>query len=85
MHNNVIIRPATPDDVTLLFNLITALAEYEKLSQLVTGNAELLKKHLFSDRPFAEAILAEKDGLAVGFALFFYNYSTFLTKPVIYL
>lgn len=85
MKNNVIIRPVTPDDVTLLFELINALAEYEKLSGLVTGNVDLLKKHLFSDRPFAEAILAEKDGLGVGFALFFYNYSTFLTKPGIYL
>jgi len=65
--------------------LIQALAEYEKLSHAVTGNAEALKEHLFGSRPYVEAILAEYAGQAVGFALFFTNYSTFLTQPGIYL
>ncbi|NER32961.1 MAG: GNAT family N-acetyltransferase [Oscillatoria sp. SIO1A7] len=80
-----IIRPATRDDVPVLFELIKALAEYEKLSHAVTGSAEVLAEHLFGERPCAEAILAESDGQKVGYALFFYNYSTFLTKPGIYL
>lgn len=79
------IRPATPEDIPVLFQLIQALAEYEKLTHLVTGTAEALNSHLFGDRPHAEAILAELDGLSVGFALFFPNYSTFLTKPGLYL
>jgi len=79
------LRPATPADVLLLFSLIQALAEYEKLSHAVTGNAEALKEHLFGSRPYVEAILAEYAGQAVGFALFFTNYSTFLTQPGIYL
>jgi GNAT superfamily N-acetyltransferase len=79
------LRPATPNDVPALFQLIKALAEYEKLSHAVTGSEDQLREHLFGDRPFAEAILAEWEGQAVGFALFFYNYSTFLTKPGIYL
>lgn len=69
----------------MLFSLIQALAEYEKLSHAVTGNAEALKEHLFGSRTYVEAILAEYAGQAVGFALFFTNYSTFLTQPGIYL
>ena len=78
-------RTATPADVPAIFELIQALAEYEKLSHAVTGSPELLKEHLFSERPFAEAIVAEYEGKVVGFGLFFHNYSTFLTRPGIYL
>lgn len=69
----------------MLFELIQALAEYENLSHAVTGNADALSEHLFGSRPYVEAILAESAGEAVGFALFFTNYSTFLTQPGIYL
>ncbi len=79
------LRPATPADVPVLFDLILALAEYEKLSHAVVGSADALKEHLFGAKPYVEAILAEYGGQAVGFALFFHNYSTFLTKPGIYL
>ncbi|HEY9641270.1 MAG TPA: GNAT family N-acetyltransferase [Coleofasciculaceae cyanobacterium] len=79
------IRAAQPDDVTTLFSLIQALAQYEKLTHQVTGNEALLHLHLFGDRPCIEAVLAESQGESVGFALFFTNYSTFLTKPGIYL
>lgn len=79
------IRSATPQDVPSIFSLIKALAEYEKLSHLVTGNESELESHLFGDKPVIEAIVAETQTQIVGFALFFYNYSTFLTKPGIYL
>ncbi|WP_407646678.1 GNAT family N-acetyltransferase [Gloeocapsopsis crepidinum] len=79
------LRPATPDDVSVLFHLIQALAEYEKLTHAVTGSAEALEEHLFSAQPYVEAIIAEVQGKAAGFALFFHNYSTFLTQPGIYL
>lgn len=79
------IRPANPDDVTAIFELIKALAEYEKLSHRLTGNRDSLQEHLFGTNPYVEAIVAESDRLVVGFALFFPNYSTFLTKPGIYL
>ncbi|WP_353929752.1 GNAT family N-acetyltransferase [Okeanomitos corallinicola TIOX110] len=82
---NLIIRFAEPNDSDALFALIQGLAEYEKLSAAVTGNAEALKDHLFGDTKYIEAIVAEVAGQAVGFALFFHNYSTFLTKPGIYL
>lgn len=83
--NPVTIRFAQPEDCGVIFYLIQALAEYEKLSHAVTGDAFALKEHLFGVHKFAEAILAECDGKAVGFALFFHNYSTLLTKPGIYL
>lgn len=79
------LRPATPQDIPTIFALIQGLAEYEKLSEEVTGNQDALQEHLFGERPYAEVILAEWEGQTVGFALFFHNYSTFLTKPGLYL
>lgn len=79
------IRPAQREDVPMLFSLILALAEYEKLTHQVTGTVELLQQHLFGDRPCIEAVLAKHKGQSIGFALFFTNYSTFLTKPGLYL
>ncbi|MGC9524306.1 MAG: GNAT family N-acetyltransferase [Limnospira sp.] len=85
MSSQLHLRPATPADVPAIFSLIRALAEYEKLSHQVTGDADALKQHLFGARPYAEVILAEWEQKIVGFALFFPNYSTFLTQPGIYL
>lgn len=79
------IRAAKQEDTSQIFSLIKALAEYEQLSDRVTGNVADLEQHLFGDRPYAEAIVGEWSGKIVGFALFFSNYSTFLTKPGIYL
>ena len=79
------LRQAKPEDVPTLFSLIQALAEYEKLAHAVTGNVEALQEHLFGSHPCVEAILAEYAGETAGFALFFVNYSTFLTQPGIYL
>ena len=79
------IRQAIADDVPHIFSLIQALAEYEKLSHQVTGTVEDLREHLFGDRQYVEAIVVEIEDKVVGFALFLPNYSTFLTKPGIYL
>ncbi|BAY65403.1 putative N-acetyltransferase [Calothrix brevissima NIES-22] len=83
--SDLTLRFAEPEDSSVLFDLIQQLAEYEKLSHAVTGDAMALKEHLFGSPRYIEAILAEYAGQAVGFALFFHNYSTFLTKPGIYL
>ncbi|WP_309730553.1 GNAT family N-acetyltransferase [Chamaesiphon sp. OTE_75_metabat_556] len=79
------IRPAQESDVDAIFDLIRGLAAYEKLSDRVTGNTELLRSHLFGERPYTEAIVAELGDLPIGFALFFPTYSTFLTQPGIHL
>ncbi len=83
--DTVKIRSAEESDVPAIFQLIQALAEYEKLSHQVTGSAEQLRQHLFGDPVYAYALVAEWEGKVVGLALYFYNYSTFLTKPGIYL
>jgi GNAT superfamily N-acetyltransferase len=80
-----LIRPARPGDEHAIFELIYALAEYERLTHLVTGSAEKLATHLFGARPAAEALVVESAGQIVAFALFFGNYSTFLTQPGLYL
>jgi GNAT superfamily N-acetyltransferase len=79
------IRPATADDARILRDLIVELASYEKLEHLVEATADDLRRHLFGPRPAAEALIAEVDGAAVGFALFFPNFSTFRGLPGIYL
>ena len=79
------IRSATPADVPAIARLIRALAEYEKLSHQVVLREEDMRQHLFGARPYAEVVLAENGGQVVGMALFFHNYSTFLSKPGLYL
>ncbi|MEP6960939.1 MAG: GNAT family N-acetyltransferase, partial [Acidobacteriota bacterium] len=65
--------------------MIRGLAEYEKLSHVVTATEEALRRTLFGDRPGAEVLLAQEGDACSGFALFFPNYSTFLAKPGLYL
>ena len=79
------IRPAAPGDVADIARLIAGLAEYEKLSSECRTDENLLREHLFGEKSYAEVLMAEMDGLAVGMALFFHNYSTFLSKPGIHL
>lgn len=79
------IRPARPEDVPSIAAFIRELAEYERLSQEVTLKEGDLKEHLFGKRRYAEVLIAEENGAAVGFALFMHNYSTFLARPGIYL
>ena len=79
------IRPATEADIPIIADLIRALAAYERLTDEVALDETALREHLFGPRPYAEVLLAEVAGVVVGFALFFHNYSTFLTKPGIWL
>ncbi|WP_027376314.1 GNAT family N-acetyltransferase [Kaistella palustris] len=78
------IRKATPDDSSLIFDLITQLAVYEKMENDVVTTVEELRENVFS-RKYAEVIIAEEDGVPVGFALYFFNFSTFVGKPGLYL
>jgi GNAT superfamily N-acetyltransferase len=78
------IRPAVRGDETQLFELVNALARFERLEQQVSGSAEALGEHLFGVRPVVEALIAEQGRDAIGYALFFGTYSTFLTRPGIY-
>ena len=79
------IRPARPADVAAILRLVNELAVYEKLEHLAVGTDAMLHEALFGKRPSAEALLVESAGRAVGFALFFWTFSTFLCKPGLYL
>jgi GNAT superfamily N-acetyltransferase len=79
------IRAATEVDVPLILQFIRDLAVYEKLEHKVIATEDSLRRTLFGNPRFAEVIFASVDDAAVGFALFFHNYSTFLGQPGIYL
>jgi GNAT superfamily N-acetyltransferase len=79
------IESATIDDVPLLLSLIGALAEYERMSDEVVATEARLRNTLFGAKPCAEAVVARVESDAVGFALWFHSYSTFLAQPGLYL
>jgi GNAT superfamily N-acetyltransferase len=82
---DISIRPAAEADVELIFSLIVELAEYERAPEQVVGTGELLRHSLFGPHPAAEAVIAERDGEAVGFALFHSTFSTWECQPGIWL
>jgi GNAT superfamily N-acetyltransferase len=79
------IEPARERDVPLILSLIKGLAEYEKLAHEVVATEERLRQSLFGPHPSAEVVIAYVDDEAVGFALFFHTYSTFLGQRGLYL
>lgn len=81
----VSIRPATPDDVPLIRQLIAELAEYERMAEAAVATDAGLRAQLFGPQPAAEVLIGEVDGAAAGFALFFHNFSTFTGKRGLYL
>lgn len=85
MEKQFLIRAATPADVGELLRLIRELAIYEKLEHMAVGTEPALRDALFGPRPVCEALIAEVAGRAVGFALYFSTFSTFLCKEGLYL
>jgi GNAT superfamily N-acetyltransferase len=79
------IQPATLADVPLILSFIKALAEYERLSDHVMATETTVRETLFGSRPSAEAVIARVDETPVGFAVWFHNYSTFLSRRGLYL
>jgi len=79
------IRPATPNDIAVIMDLIRQLAVYEKLEDMITGNAAMMREALFGAKPSCECVIAEENGAAIGFAPYFTTFSTFLCKPGLYL
>ena len=79
------IRPAQPLDVAHIHSMIVELAVFEKLEHLVVATEAMLHEGLFGARPACEAIIGEENGEVVAFALFFHNFSTFLTRKGLYL
>ena len=81
----IIIRPATRADIPQILTYIRALAAYERAPDAVTATEEGLERDGFGPNPIYFCLMAEHDGKAAGFALFYYNYSTWLGRPGIYL
>ena len=79
------IRKANVEDISEILKLIKELADYENLLHEVEINEELLKENLFGEKSYAEVILAFENKKVLGFALYFFSFSTFLGRPGIYL
>jgi len=79
------IERATESDLPAIVHLVTQLAEYEKLAHAMVASEDDFRRALFGPARNIEALMAFADGVAVGFALYFYNFSTFLGKRGIYL
>lgn len=79
------IDPATTADVPTILHLIRALADYERLTHEVVATEVSLQAALFGERPGAECLIAREGGEPVGFALYFHNFSTFLSRRGLYL
>lgn len=83
--SNIIIRDAVIDDSATILHFITELAIYEKAQHEVKTDVEQIKKSIFGENSTVNAFICEEDGVAIGFAVYFYNYSTWLGKYGIYL
>jgi GNAT superfamily N-acetyltransferase len=83
--SDVTIRPAAVEDVPAILELIRALGDFERLAHEVETTEALLREHGFGPRPSYQALLAEEGGGAIGFALYFFTFSTFKARPTLYL
>ncbi|MBZ9667047.1 GNAT family N-acetyltransferase [Pseudomonas sp. LMG 31766] len=79
------IRPATPDDAELILRFITDLAIYEKAEHEVKTDAAGIRDSLFAESSTAHGLICENDGQPIGYAVYFFNYSTWLGKHGLYL
>ena len=79
------IREAIPKDSQTIFDFIMELAIYEKLPNAVKTTVKEIKDSIFSPNSTVKALICEEDGKAIGYAVYFYNYSTWLGKNGIYL
>ncbi|HSC82603.1 MAG TPA: GNAT family N-acetyltransferase [Pseudomonas sp.] len=82
---NLHIRPATADDAALILRFITDLAIYEKAEHEVQTDVAGIRDSLFGEGSTTHALICEQDGVAIGFAVYFFSYSTWLGKHGIYL
>jgi GNAT superfamily N-acetyltransferase len=84
MSKKVVIRKAERQDVPLLLEFIRGIARFGKMENEVIASPEVLEREMF-DKHRAEAVFAVVDGREVGFALYFYNFSTFIGHSGLYL
>jgi GNAT superfamily N-acetyltransferase len=85
MNCDFTIKPAVPEDVPLILQLIRELAEYERAPTEVVATEEGLRQVLFGVDPAAQVVIAREAQEPVGFAVYFFNFSTWLARPGLYL
>jgi GNAT superfamily N-acetyltransferase len=78
------IRKASIEDVPLILKFIKELSVYEKMTKEVVATEGILRETLFGDKSYAQVLIAEIEGKPVGYALYFYNFSTFVGRPGLY-
>jgi GNAT superfamily N-acetyltransferase len=81
----ITIRPATPEDIPQILAFVRALATYEREPDAVLATEADFLRDGFGPNPFYFCLIAETDGTPAGFALYFFNYSTWLGRPGLYL
>ena len=81
----VAIRDAVPGDEGLVEHFVRQLAVYEKMEHLATGTPEMFARALFSTPPRVFAMIVEDAGTPIGLALYYFNFSTFMAQPGLYL
>ena len=81
----LVIRRGTERDVPTILRLIRGLAQYERLAHEVEATTARVRAHGFGRRRYFETIICRRGGKPVGFALYFFTYSTFLARPTLYL
>ena len=79
------LRPATPEDTPLILQFIRELAEYERDPKAAVATEADILRHAFSEHPLIHVVLAEWEDQPAGFALYFFNFSTWQGKPGLYL
>ncbi len=83
--SNLVVREATADDAKILFKFIKDLAIYEKAESEVLATEQTIKQSIFAENSHVFALICELDGVAIGSAIYFFNYSTWLAKSGLYL
>jgi GNAT superfamily N-acetyltransferase len=83
--SNLVVRTATVDDTSILFKFIIDLAIYEKAEHEVLATEQTIKETIFAENSHVFALICELDGVAIGSAIYFFNYSTWLAKSGLYL
>ena len=85
MNDSLEIRSATAEDIPVILSLIRELATYEREPNAVVATEDSLREVLFGSRPAAQVLLASANTEPAGFAVYFYNFSTWLARPGLYL
>ncbi len=85
MQNQFYIRDGVLSDAPIILAFIHGIAEFEQLSHEVQASINTIEAHFFGETPYVKCLLAFENDIAVGFALYYLNYSSFVAKPGLYL